>query len=219
MPHSKLFSATLAVLVTTLILGPSLSRAADLRAYHDSLQARYARAHSLGDNYQFEARDGWQSVNITNLQYKYRRDDAFDLEDTDGNDADGDRDGDIANKSNTLYKRDSKKSSASKKAKTSHAKAKSSSKSKTKASSKAKTGSKAKADSKSTSKAKDVSNTATSATKGLSHLQSVVETIKGVGKAEPVMITWYTGHDLLNPSCWPNPSWAPTASELSPLIQ
>lgn len=34
-------------------------------------ELRYSRAHSLGDNYQFEARNGWESVNITDLQYKY----------------------------------------------------------------------------------------------------------------------------------------------------
>ncbi|KAJ7129788.1 hypothetical protein C8R44DRAFT_873006 [Mycena epipterygia] len=34
--------------------------------------------------------------------------------------------------------------------------------------------------------------------------------LKGIGKPEPVVITWYTGHDLLNPSCWPKTAWAPT---------
>lgn len=34
----------------------------------------YHRAHSLADNYQFDPRDGWEVVNITNLDYKYRRD-------------------------------------------------------------------------------------------------------------------------------------------------
>ncbi|KAG9017340.1 hypothetical protein FRB93_007454 [Tulasnella sp. JGI-2019a] len=29
------------------------------------------------------------------------------------------------------------------------------------------------------------------------------------GQAE-VLITWYTGHDLTNPSCWANIDWAPT---------
>ncbi|KAF9452455.1 hypothetical protein P691DRAFT_660930 [Macrolepiota fuliginosa MF-IS2] len=34
---------------------------------------KYTRPHSLGENYMFDARDGWQMINITNLQYKYRR--------------------------------------------------------------------------------------------------------------------------------------------------
>jgi hypothetical protein len=34
---------------------------------------KYARPHSLGDNYTFDPQDGWQTVNITNLQYKYQR--------------------------------------------------------------------------------------------------------------------------------------------------
>ncbi|KIK65367.1 hypothetical protein GYMLUDRAFT_349608 [Collybiopsis luxurians FD-317 M1] len=35
--------------------------------------------------------------------------------------------------------------------------------------------------------------------------------LEAVGKVlENVIITWYTGHDLLNPSCWPQPVWTPT---------
>ncbi|KAH8118407.1 hypothetical protein DFH11DRAFT_670599 [Phellopilus nigrolimitatus] len=34
--------------------------------------------------------------------------------------------------------------------------------------------------------------------------------LQGTGNAEPVKITWYTGHDLLNPSCWSKTDWAPT---------
>jgi hypothetical protein len=37
-------------------------------------ESRYTTAHSLGDNYKFDPRDGWQTVNVTNLQYKYPRD-------------------------------------------------------------------------------------------------------------------------------------------------
>ncbi|KAL0070856.1 hypothetical protein AAF712_002077 [Marasmius tenuissimus] len=32
------------------------------------------------------------------------------------------------------------------------------------------------------------------------------------GEAEPVTITWYTGNDLLRPSCWANEIWTPTDS-------
>ena len=37
-------------------------------------QSKYSLAHSLGDNYVFDPRDGWKSMNATNLQYKYPRD-------------------------------------------------------------------------------------------------------------------------------------------------
>ncbi|KAJ3573874.1 hypothetical protein NP233_g2153 [Leucocoprinus birnbaumii] len=42
-------------------------------AHADGIQS-YTRSHSLGENYTFDPRDGWLSVNVTNLQYKYRRD-------------------------------------------------------------------------------------------------------------------------------------------------
>ncbi|KAK0206512.1 hypothetical protein DFS33DRAFT_594580 [Desarmillaria ectypa] len=35
-------------------------------------------------------------------------------------------------------------------------------------------------------------------------------TIKKIVNAVQVIITWYTGKDLLNPSCWPQPVWTPT---------
>lgn len=36
-------------------------------------ESRYITAHSLGDGYAFNPRDGWQIANVTNLQYKYGR--------------------------------------------------------------------------------------------------------------------------------------------------
>ncbi|KAJ7047470.1 hypothetical protein C8F04DRAFT_9245 [Mycena alexandri] len=42
-------------------------------------------------------------------------------------------------------------------------------------------------------------------------LNSAINGLKGLGRPEKgVVITWYTGHDLLNPSCWANTPWAPT---------
>lgn len=50
----------------------------------------------------------------------------------------------------------------------------------------------------------------------VSHLvNDVWNALKGIGKPTDVKITWYTGHDLLNPSCWPNTKWAPTVSDLT----
>ncbi|KAK0468319.1 Non-catalytic module family EXPN protein [Desarmillaria tabescens] len=34
--------------------------------------------------------------------------------------------------------------------------------------------------------------------------------IKKIVNTVQVIITWYTGEDLLNPSCWPQPVWTPT---------
>lgn len=36
-------------------------------------ESKYSRAYSLGDDYDFDPREGWQSINATDLNYKYRR--------------------------------------------------------------------------------------------------------------------------------------------------
>ncbi|KAF8812345.1 hypothetical protein BYT27DRAFT_7273979 [Phlegmacium glaucopus] len=54
----------------SFILSPVLVFASSVRAVSES---KYTKAHSLGNNYSFDPRDGWQSINATNLQYKYRR--------------------------------------------------------------------------------------------------------------------------------------------------
>ncbi|KZV69194.1 hypothetical protein PENSPDRAFT_633349 [Peniophora sp. CONT] len=41
-------------------------------------------------------------------------------------------------------------------------------------------------------------------------LKSITKGLHGMGQPEDVVVTWYTGHDLQNPSCWPNSDWAPT---------
>jgi len=38
------------------------------------------------------------------------------------------------------------------------------------------------------------------------------------GSATTVIITWYTGVDLKNPSCWPNSAWAPSDSSFAGAI-
>ena len=47
--------------------------AAHLSSPRTVSELKYSRAHSLDDGYQFDARQGWESVNVTNLQYKYPR--------------------------------------------------------------------------------------------------------------------------------------------------
>ena len=43
-------------------------------------------------------------------------------------------------------------------------------------------------------------------------VNSVWNGLRGSGHPEKVKITWYTGQDLQNPSCWAEPTWAPTVS-------
>ena len=175
----RLVSLVALTLATALAFLPTPASAFDPRAYN-SLEARDARAHSQGENYQFDPRDGWQTVNASNLQYKYSRDygDPDDVDDWD----------DGAEGSDTLEKRSSKKSnSTSKSTKNTKSKAKSKSKS---------------------------INPKSAAAKVASSFKKIVDSMKGTGKAEPVTITWYTGHDLENPSCWSNPTWAPSVRRL-----
>ncbi|KAF9055204.1 hypothetical protein BDZ89DRAFT_1003944 [Hymenopellis radicata] len=122
--------------------------------------AKYTTAHSLGDAYTFDARDGWTTVNATDLSYKYRRDHEIHTAlETRHEKYDHKND----------YHKDKKKA-------------------------------------KSRNKSKIVS--AASSVGDL--VKGVWNGLKGFGESEEVKITWYTGHDLENPSCWPNVNWAPT---------
>ena len=60
-------------LLASFILSPSLVFAAQSSSARAVFESRYTKAHSLDDSYSFDPRDGWQSINATNLQYKYRR--------------------------------------------------------------------------------------------------------------------------------------------------
>ncbi|KAF9263505.1 hypothetical protein L218DRAFT_835465, partial [Marasmius fiardii PR-910] len=99
----------------------------------------YSRSHSLGDSYTFDPRDGWRSVNVSDMSYKYRRDLQPSLQ----------------------------------------------------------------IEPKASSK---------SHTEALLDPLSVKpgEHFRITGDSEPVTITWYTGEDLKNPSCWLQSVWAPT---------
>lgn len=59
-------------LIALTVLLSSLSALAASTARTIS-ESKYSVAHSLGDNYIFDPRDGWQTVNVTNLAYKYKR--------------------------------------------------------------------------------------------------------------------------------------------------
>jgi len=172
--------STLFILLSTLACLVLRTEGLDLRNYRNSLEARYSTAHSLGDSYVFDSRDGWETVNTTNLAYKYARSDLDDPDDTGLEDDYGDP---------HLQSRATKKSSPKPKS------------------------AKKKTSSKTASKPKAQSKSATSSV--TDKLKSALAGLKGVGKSEPVTITWYTGHDLQNPSCWSNPTWAPTDSSFA----
>ncbi|KAH9846941.1 hypothetical protein C2E23DRAFT_850591 [Lenzites betulinus] len=159
--------------------------AAEIDANRMALERRYTTPHSLGDNYVFDPRDGWQTVNTTNMDYKYSS-----LADSDSDLDDDPEDSDESDGS-VLVPR-AKKATGNHKANKKSVK-------------KAVKKTPAKAVAKPTSK--KISSAAGVLSGGLS---KVIQTIKGVGKPEPVIITWYTGHDLLNPSCWSNTDWHPT---------
>ncbi|KAF9226455.1 hypothetical protein BS17DRAFT_748180 [Gyrodon lividus] len=113
-------------------------------------------SHSLGTAYQFDPRDGWESVIVTNLRYKYRSPEP--------------------NHNSPLA---TTKNSANALKRPSNA----------------------------TNKQPGTKGVLKSFGDSLTHLMAG---IVAIGKPEPVTITWYTGRDLLNPSCWDQPNWAPT---------
>ncbi|GBE79566.1 predicted protein [Sparassis crispa] len=152
---SLLFAAST---LAPLIMGAT---AADISAFQSALERRYSTAHTLAPNYQFDPRDGWQTVNVTNLQYKYARENQDE--------------GYVGER--MLERRVTKKPTA----KTSSA-----------------------------SKPKSTSASKSSSGGVVDSLSKVVQSLKAIGSAQPVTITWYTGKDLLNPSCWEKPTWHPT---------
>lgn len=190
------------VLLVSLGLVPLMttSRAADISASQSSMERRYSTPHSLGDSYQFHPRDGWESVNITNLQYKYSRSLADSLEAPDYSledlfdPMDGLNGPAIPRAHSKRASKKAAKSSAQKAAKKTASKV-------------AKTSPKA---AKTTSAAKSAANGL------LGSVKSVVDSMKALGDPEPVTITWYTGHDLENPSCWSTTTWTPTVRFKSP---
>ena len=139
-----------------------------------ALERRYTTAHSLGDNYVFDPRDGWETVNTTNLAYKYNypRSDLSEsaLDDDDDDYLDDTENGDYSN--STLVPRAKK---------TSHAKMK-----------------------KKAAKASKASGGSTTSKLLKGGLDKAMEKLKlqGVGKSEPVIITWYdTSQDAQDRGC------------------
>ncbi|KAH0587458.1 hypothetical protein J132_08553 [Termitomyces sp. J132] len=124
------FSLSFAALFSFILI-PALAAA--------TARSRYSEAHSLGKDYEFDPRDGWQTIKATDLSYKYPRN------------------------STSVNKGLTEKRNA-------------------------------------ISKLGAIGDIASHVWKGM----------KGIGKLEKVTITWYTGHDLKNPSCWAQGGWSPT---------
>ena len=134
-----------------------LTSARDIDASRMALERRYTTPHSLGDNYTFDPRDGWQTVNTSNLLYKYSNRD--------------DHEDDVAQaEQHNFYSH----GSGSKLVPRGH-------------SSLAPRSSK-KAAKKSTNPPKKANKSAAGLITG--SISKIIDTIKGIGKPEPVTITW-----------------------------
>jgi hypothetical protein len=58
---------------TTLFLCASTLLPIHVSAGSAIPRTHYTKPHSLGTSYKFDPRDGWETTNVTNLQYKYKR--------------------------------------------------------------------------------------------------------------------------------------------------
>ncbi|EIN10725.1 hypothetical protein PUNSTDRAFT_132799 [Punctularia strigosozonata HHB-11173 SS5] len=194
-----------ALLWTSLVLPQqALGTAVDSARLQAEARAKYTKAHSLADAgkpFNFSTRDGWQTINITDLNYKYQRnlETAIDQSDTDlkPNENRFENHEDRQHSSGGHHFWDRKTTKTKKKGKK-H------SKKPTKKPAKKNHASKVNAAAKGDSATTQVLANVDGAVKDLSQIMS------GIGEKEDVIITWYTGEDLLNPSCWPESDWAPT---------
>ena len=66
----SLYSLVTVLLLASLYLA-SASYLPSQQAPPTAAELKYSRAHSLESGYNFDPRDGWQPVNISNLSYKY----------------------------------------------------------------------------------------------------------------------------------------------------
>ncbi|KAL0582041.1 hypothetical protein V5O48_000099 [Marasmius crinis-equi] len=182
-----MYSRIIASLALSLITILHVSPLASASALPSSLQVRsyYSRPHSLGNSYVFQPRDGWTSVNATNLQYKYRRDVEQTVEARSKKHKDS--------KGGTVHAQDAKDAKKDRDDEKKAATIK-----------------------KSASKKTLKASNAISKLNTDSILKPVAgssgEKFRATGEAESVTITWYTGQDLLRPSCWADEIWAPTDS-------
>ncbi|KAG1753934.1 uncharacterized protein EDB91DRAFT_1234296 [Suillus paluster] len=127
---------------------------------------RYDKAHYLPDSHSFDPKDGWETVSISDLNYKYLA---------------------SSHKDHSFHRALRRSSQSNTPASVGTSKYK--------------------------EKHAETSNTSTSTGflgNVVQNLASIFAGLTGKGPAQGVTITWYTGHDLENPSCWSNREWSPT---------
>ncbi|KAG1755803.1 hypothetical protein EDB19DRAFT_1625182, partial [Suillus lakei] len=129
---------------------------------------RYAKAHYLPDSHSFDPRDGWELVNISNLNYKYMA---------------------------SSHKDHSFIEHCAGRPRVTHPPAPEDQNTE-----------------ESTQRPQTQPQLLGFLGTVVSSLASIFAGCIGKGSSEGVTITWYTGHDLENPSCWSNGEWAPTVS-------
>jgi hypothetical protein len=61
----------LVVIFASLYLSFASFLPSDQQKHPTATEHQYTRPHSLGRGYTFDPRDGWQTVNVSNLSYKY----------------------------------------------------------------------------------------------------------------------------------------------------
>ncbi|KAG0709528.1 hypothetical protein DFH29DRAFT_1701 [Suillus ampliporus] len=127
---------------------------------------RYDKAHYLPDSHSFDPRDGWEPVNISNLNYKYSA---------------------SSHKDHSFHRALRRSSQGNAPASIGTSKY----------------------------KEKNAKTSSTSTSTGvlgkvIQSLATIFAGLVGKGSSQGVTITWYTGHDLENPSCWSNGNWSPT---------
>ncbi|KAG8932946.1 hypothetical protein FRC03_008663 [Tulasnella sp. 419] len=146
----------------------------------------YRNGHSHGAGYQFPKRDGWQVVGTSDLPYKYT------TRGSTTTDPSLARNSTMTHQSPRLKRREKtcKKTKKTKKAYS------------------GKQNAIVEAAEAHMMKAYQPEEDNVVQTVGV--LDDAVGSLQGIGDAEDVIITWYTGEDLQNPSCWPHPEWAPT---------
>lgn len=181
---ARILAVSALLVVALLVLLPGVRAAANPDSYQAALERRYSTPHSLGESYQFNSRDGWETVNVTDLAYKYAR--AEPEEELEPEDEEEDehspsiehhKRSSKLSKKKTVGKLSKKSSKLSKKSTKKSLSKKSSSKKSTSAKSKK-------------SSSKSISSL-TSASGLTGSLKSIINSMTATGSAEPVTITWY----------------------------
>ena len=80
-PTGMMKASRAGLLIILAISLPALALSGQASSVRAITESKYSIAHSLGDGYIFDPRDGWQGINVTDLQYKYRRQPELEFDD------------------------------------------------------------------------------------------------------------------------------------------